>query len=112
MWGRRRSWRRGCGRASFSAREVMESHLARIAAVNPRVNAIVTLLEPEAALALADAADRVPARGAGRCTALPMAVKDLEDTAGMRTTYGSPLFAAHVPTADSLMVARCAPRAR
>ena len=37
---------------------------------------------------------------------LPIAVKDLEDTAGMRTTYGSPLFASHVPDADSLLVER------
>ena len=37
---------------------------------------------------------------------LPIAVKDLEETAGMRTTYGSPLFADHVPAADSLLVER------
>ena len=37
---------------------------------------------------------------------LPIAVKDLEDTAGMRTTYGSPLFRDHVPAADTLLVTR------
>src|ERR1700759_31617 len=90
----------------LSAREVMESQLARIEAVNPRVNAIVTLLEPEQALALADAADRVPAQRRGALHGLPLAVKDLEETAGLRTTYGSPLFAENVPEEDSLMVSR------
>src|SRR3954468_7272798 len=89
---------------AFSAREVMEAHLERIAAVNPRVNAIVTLLEPEQALALADAADREAPRGV--LHGLPWVVKDLEETAGMRTTYGSPEFAEHVPERDSPMVAR------
>ncbi len=87
----------------FSAREVMEAHLARIEAVNPRVNAIVTL-DAEGALAAADAADR--AAPAGPLHGVPVAVKDLEDTAGMRTTYGSPLFANNVPHADSLVVSR------
>src|SRR4051794_25904418 len=82
----------------------MESHLERIAAVNPRVNAIVTLLEPERALELADEADRRPPRGI--LHGLPIAVKDLEETAGMRTTYGSPLFAENVPEHDSLLVER------
>jgi amidase len=87
----------------FSAREVMESHLARIEAVNPRVNAIVTL-DAEGALAAAAAADR--RRPSGPLHGVPVAVKDLEDTAGMRTTYGSPLFADHVPAADSVLVER------
>ncbi|HET6551051.1 MAG TPA: amidase [Solirubrobacter sp.] len=87
-----------------SAREVMESHLARIAEVNPRVNAIVTLLEPELALKAADEADRRPPRGV--LHGLPIAVKDLEETAGMRTTFGSPLFADNVPQHDSLLVER------
>jgi amidase len=88
---------------SFSARELMEAHLGRIEAVNPRLNAIVTL-DAEGALAAADAADR--AQPAGVLHGVPVAVKDLEDTAGMRTTYGSPLFADHVPQADSLLVER------
>jgi amidase len=105
MWGRTATeLAAGIRDHAFSAREVMEAHLERVAAVNPRVNAIVTLLEPEQALALADAADREPPRGV--LHGLPMAIKDLEDTAGIRTTYGSPLFAEHVPAQDSLMVAR------
>jgi amidase len=109
MWGRTASeLAAGLRDGEFSAREVMEAHLARIAAVNPRVNAIVTLVEPERALAAADAADAARSRGEplGVLHGLPLAVKDLEETAGLRTTYGSPLFADHVPDADSLMVAR------
>src|SRR4051812_31452528 len=109
MWGRTATeLAAGIRDGAFSARQVMEAHLERIAAVNPRVNAIVTLLEPEQALALADAADRARARGGplGVLHGLPLAVKDLEDTAGMRTTYGSPQFAGHVPERDSLMVSR------
>jgi amidase len=109
MWGRTASeLAAGLRDGSFSAREVMAAHLARIEAVNPGVNAIVTLVDPEQALAAADAADRARARGEplGVLHGLPLAVKDLEETAGLRTTYGSPLFADHVPDADSLMVAR------
>jgi amidase len=109
MWGRTASeLAAGVRDGTFSAREVMEAHLERIAAVNPRVNAIVTLVAPEEALAAADAADRARAQGEplGVLHGVPLAVKDLEETAGLRTTYGSPLFAEHVPDADSLMVAR------
>jgi amidase len=105
VWGRTATeLAAGLRAREFSAREVMQSHLERIEAVNPRVNAIVTLLEPELALAMADEADAAAPRGV--LHGLPMAVKDLEDTAGMRTTYGSPLFAAHVPSSDSLVVER------
>jgi amidase len=91
-----------------SAVEVMRAHLHRIAAVNPQVNAIVTLLDERAALALAEDADRAVARGGplGPLHGLPFAVKDLMDTAGMRTTYGSPLYADHVPATDSLLARR------
>jgi amidase len=105
VWGRTATeLAAGLRAREFSARELMQAHLERIAAVNPRVNAIVTLLEPELALHAADAADRMAPSGA--LHGLPIAVKDLEDTAGMRTTYGSPLFADNVPAADSLIVER------
>ncbi len=105
MWGRSATeLAAGLRAREFSARELMAAHLQRIAEVNPRVNAIVTLLEPELALDAADRADREPPRGV--LHGLPIAVKDLEDTAGMRTTYGSPLFAEHVPEHDSLLVER------
>src|SRR3954452_22835332 len=83
-----------------SAREVVGAFYDRIEERNGEVNAIVTLLDREAALELADAAPPGPLQG------LPIAVKDLEDTAGMRTTYGSKLFAEHVPASDSLIVER------
>lgn len=89
---------------AVSVREVLESHLARIETVNPLVNAIVTL-DPEGARAAADRLDRVR-EPSGLLHGVPVAVKDLEDTRGMRTTYGSPVYARHVPTADSLIVER------
>lgn len=92
----------------LSAREVMSWHLERIDAVNPRVNAIVSL-RPEAALAEAAVADERAARGGeqlGPLHGLPIAIKDLEDTAGIRTTYGSAAFADNVPAVDSLVVQR------
>ena len=95
-------------RGELSAREVMTWHLERIEAVNPRLNAIVTL-RPEAALAQAAAADERAAKGGerlGPLHGLPIAIKDLEDTAGIRTTYGSAAFADNVPAHDSLIVQR------
>jgi amidase len=104
VWGRTATeLAAGLRSREFSAREVLEAHLERIDAVNPRVNAIVTL-DAEGALRRADEADA--GEPAGVLHGLPIAVKDLEDTAGMRTTYGSPLFAEHVPEADSLLVER------
>jgi amidase len=90
-----------------SARELVEAHLARIDRIDPLVNAIVTRT-PERALAAADQADRRRARGDDLppLHGLPIAHKDLQDTAGVRTTYGSPSFRDHVPSADSLQVAR------
>jgi amidase len=91
----------------LSCVEVMEAHLGRIEAVNPALNAIVTL-DAELALRKAAAADRAGGgdRAPGPLHGLPIAVKDLEDTAGMRTTYGSTIHRDHVPTEDSLVVAR------
>jgi amidase len=102
---------RGLGHAiatrELSAEQVVSAHLERIADVNPALNAIVTL-DPEGALAAAREADRALHRGepVGVLHGLPIAVKDLEDTAGMRTTYGSRAFAEHVPQLDSLLVRR------
>jgi amidase len=91
----------------LSARELLDAYLDRICRVNPRLNAIVTLAE-EQATASAAAADDAAARGEplGPLHGLPIAVKDLADAAGIRTTYGSPLFADHVPDADAPHVAR------
>ena len=94
-------------RKDLSAREVMTAHLARIERLNPRVNAIVTLVA-ERAMADAARADEQAARGGtlGVLHGLPVAHKDLVDTAGIRTTRGSPFFREHVPTRDALIVTR------
>ena len=90
-----------------SAREVMSAHLARIERVNPKVNAIVTLVA-ERAMADAARADEVLARRGpiGVLHGLPVAHKDLVDTAGIRTTRGSPFYRDRVPTEDALIVTR------
>ena len=91
----------------LSARDVMEAHLRRIERINPRVNAIVSMI-PERAMEAAAAADERQAAGEelGPLHGLPIAHKDLTDTAGVRTTYGSPIFRNHVPERDSLLVER------
>jgi amidase len=92
-----------------SAREVIAAHIARIEAVDPAVNAVVTRCF-EQATAKAAAADQALARGEppGLLHGLPVAHKDIVDTAGVRTTYGSPLFAENVPDRDELVVSRMA----
>jgi amidase len=90
-----------------SAREALAEHLKQIDRVNPKVNAIVTLVK-DAAEKDAAKADEMQARGEalGPLHGLPVAHKDLLDTLGVRTTYGSPLFRDHVPTEDDVVVAR------
>jgi amidase len=90
-----------------SAREVLDAHLGRIGLWNPVVNAIVTRTT-EFALDRAAGLDEALARGEepGPLHGLPIAHKDLVDTAGIRTTYGSPIFADHVPDVDEPFVAR------
>jgi amidase len=94
-------------RKQLSAREVLAAHLDQIERVNPKVNAIVTLVA-ERAMAQAAAADERLAHGGpiGPLHGLPIAHKDLQDTQGIRTTYGSPIYANHVPTQDTLLVER------
>ena len=92
-------------RTEVSAREVMSAHLAQIERINPKVNAIVTLVA-ERAMAAAAAADETLARRGpmGVLHGLPVAHKDLVDTAGIRTTQGSPFYRDTVPTRDGLIV--------
>ncbi len=91
----------------LSVTEVVRAHLAQIERVNPRVNAIVTLMA-ERALDDARAKDGALARGdaAGPLFGLPIAHKDLVPTRGIRTTYGSPIYRDHVPDEDALIVER------
>ena len=92
---------------TVSAGEVLAAHLQRIADVNPQVNAIVTL-DIDGAQARARAIDEALDRGEdlGPLAGLPIAHKDLAETKGMRTTYGSPIFGDFVPDFDALIVAR------
>ena len=85
----------------------MAAHLARVDLHNEAVNAVVTLAS-DTALAEAEAADRTLARGdgVGPLHGLPVAHKDLFVTAGLKTTFGSRVFADHVPTETSLIVER------
>ncbi len=92
----------------LSSREVMEAHLKQIKRVNPKVNAVVTLVPEDQLMAQALAADEALAKGnwLGPLHGLPVAVKDLHETKGIRTTFGSPLFRDHVPDFDCLLVQR------
>src|SRR3989440_7001879 len=91
----------------LSAREALAAHLKQIERVNPKVNAIVTLV-PEMAADAAAKADEMQARKQqlGPLHGLPVAHKDLVETRGIRTTFGSPLYKDNVPTEDALIVER------
>ena len=91
----------------LSAREVVAAHLRRIDEINPTVNAIVTVVG-ERAMDSARAADDGLTRGEtpGPLHGLPIAHKDLQPTKGIRTTFGSPIFADFIPAEDSLLVER------
>jgi amidase len=91
-------------RRDVSATEVMAATLDRIDRVNPRLNAIVSLRDRDALMAEARAADDAPRKG--WLHGIPIAVKDLAETAGIATTMGSPIFTHNVPKADAGMVAR------
>lgn len=94
---------------AVSAREVLEAHFARIDAVNPAVNAVVTQVREQAyeAAARADELTVVtPADELPPLHGVPMTHKDTHATAGIRTTSGSPVFAEHIPEHDELIVAR------
>ncbi|MFN3281773.1 MAG: amidase [Tabrizicola sp.] len=84
--------------------EVMAAWLAQVEAVNGRVNALVSQRDPDALMAEARALDDAGPRG--WLHGIPFAVKDLVATKGLRTTWGSPIFADHVPEKDDLVAAR------
>lgn len=89
-----------------SAVEVMQAHLDRIDAVNPTINAIVTVAED--ALKEAKAAEAAVLSGGelGPLHGVPFTVKDSIDTAGVLTQRGSPIFEGRSPDADATSVAR------
>lgn len=92
----------------LSSREVMQAHLKQISRVNSKVNAIVTLVPEDQLMAQALAADESLAKGKwlGPLHGLPVGVKDLHETQGIRTTYGSPLHHDFVPDFDCRVVQR------
>ncbi|NBF05990.1 amidase [Pseudomonas sp. Fl5BN2] len=91
----------------LSARELTQACLGQVQRHNPSLNALVTL-DAEAALQRAAQADEYQARGGqlGALHGLPVAHKDSFPTAGMRTTWGSTVYAEHVPSQDALIVRR------
>jgi amidase len=92
----------------LSAREVMQAHLKQIERVNAKVNALITLVPEKQLMAQAAAADEALANGKwlGPLHGLPVAVKDLHETEGIRTTFGSPLHKDNVPDFDCRVVQR------
>jgi amidase len=87
--------------------EILAAHLAAIERVNPQVNAMVTVAA-ESARAAARAAEAAAMRGEalGPLHGVPVGIKDITPTAGIRTTWGSMLFADHVPAEDAEVVRR------
>ncbi len=97
--------REGLRRRDFSAVELTEAYLAAIEALNPKLNAYV-LVTGERARAQAVAADAALARGEhGALTGIPLAIKDLFCTEGVRTTAGSRILAPFVPPYESTVTA-------
>lgn len=94
-------------RREISATELLDAHLQQVERVNPELNAIVTLT-PERATELAEEADARLAEGGviPLLTGLPVAHKDLHETRGIRTTFGSPVYRNFVPTRNALIVER------
>src|SRR6266705_1151882 len=94
-------------RRAVSPVEVVEGVLARIEKTQPALNAFITVCAEEARAAARAAEARVM-QGAplGKLHGVPFAVKDLVNTAGVRTTFGSVALADNVPTTDSPAVAR------
>jgi amidase len=92
---------------TISPVELLRAHLETIERLNPKINAICTLAA-DSAMADAKRAERAVMSGeeVGLLHGLPIGIKDVTPTAGIRTTFGSPLHADHVPTEDAAVVAR------
>jgi Asp-tRNA(Asn)/Glu-tRNA(Gln) amidotransferase A subunit family amidase len=99
--------RRRIGSKEISPVELLEACIARIEAVNPAVNAVTATAFAQGRKA-AKAAEAAVLKGEplGALHGLPTGIKDLEETAGLLTTHGSPLFRDHVPKHDNVMVER------
>src|SRR5262245_58954 len=87
--------------------EVLDAHLNAIARINPQINAIVTLADDQARIEAERAERRLRQGEAPRLLeGLPVLIKDITPTAGLRTTFASPLFRDFIPTEDAEVVAR------
>ncbi|WP_404554558.1 amidase [Bradyrhizobium niftali] len=95
---------RAIARGELSSRDAVEAHLARIADLDTQLAAFVTV-DAEGARRAAEICDAAPAP-IGPLHGVPIGIKDLTDTGGLTTTYGSALFRDHVPAEDDLVVAR------
>ena len=92
---------------ALSPVEILKAHLDAIARANPAINAICTLAEEQATEAARASEDAVMrGRALGPLHGVPIGIKDVTPTAGIRTTYGSPLYAEHVPEEDAEVVTR------
>src|ERR1700758_2376262 len=99
--------RRLIGSRQVSPVELLEACIARIEALNPAVNAVAaTCFERARTEAKRAEEDVLRGEPLGLLHGLPLGVKDLEETAGLLTTYGSPLFRSNVPERDHVVVAR------
>lgn len=96
------------GGGKVSCEEVMTAYLDHIEKVNPAVNAIVSLQDRGALTGQARERDAELSSGKARgwMHGFPQAIKDLDETKGIRTTYASPIFKDFVPAADSILVSR------
>jgi aspartyl-tRNA(Asn)/glutamyl-tRNA(Gln) amidotransferase subunit A len=94
-------------RGDLSPVDLTRAFLARIERCNPDLNAFLTVTAPEALLAAARAEDEIhQGRYRGPLHGVPLAIKDIIDTAGIRTTCGSRVMSDHVPDTDATVVAR------
>ena len=93
---------------AVSCRAVMAAYLDRIDGINPEINAIVSLRHRDELIAEAEAADKALDAGQSRgfLHGFPFAVKDLSEACGIRCTYGSAIYADHVPDFDDIHVER------
>jgi aspartyl-tRNA(Asn)/glutamyl-tRNA(Gln) amidotransferase subunit A len=94
---------------TVSSAELTETALRRTGEINPKLNAMITVLD-QSARAQAQAADRELASGTDRgpLHGIPVAVKDVFETRGVRTTAGSVIFMHHVPDRDATVVEKLA----
>lgn len=91
-------------RQQASPRDLAEACFRQIERLNPKLNAFITVYDEDTALQTYQAKDTIPMVVAKALRGIPIAVKDLFDTAGIRTTAGSLFFSENVPSKDAFVV--------